>query len=61
LPEERAELQVNAAAAGLSASTYLLRVGLGYRVSGILGHRRVEELIKMMPTLAGWAGPSNSG
>jgi hypothetical protein len=56
LPEERAQLQANAAAANLSASTYLLRVGLGYEVHGILDHRRVEELLKINADLGRLGG-----
>ncbi len=45
LPAERQQLQELAQSAGLTVSTYLLRVGLGYRVPGILDNKRVEELI----------------
>lgn len=47
LPEEKQQLEANAAATGLSTSAYLLKVGLGYRVRGILDHRRVEELARI--------------
>jgi hypothetical protein len=47
LPEERAQLLANARAAGKSASTYLLNVGLGYPVPGLLDQRRVEELLRV--------------
>jgi hypothetical protein len=47
LPQERAQLQANAAAANHSVSTYLLKVGLGYQVTGVLDHRRVEDLIRI--------------
>lgn len=47
LPEEHQALRANADAAGLTVSTYLLRVGLGYRVSGVLDNRRVEELARI--------------
>jgi hypothetical protein len=47
LPDERAQLQASADAACRSLSTYLLTVGLGYQVSGILDHRRVQELIRI--------------
>lgn len=47
LPEERAQLQKLADAANKSVSSYLLQVGLGYRVKGILDHRRVEELARI--------------
>jgi hypothetical protein len=47
LPDERAQLKTLAAAANKSLSTYLLNVGLGYPVRGILDHRRVEELLRI--------------
>ncbi len=47
LPAERQESQALADAAGLTVSTYLLRVGLGYRIAGILNYKRVEELARM--------------
>jgi hypothetical protein len=56
LPEERAQLQANAAAANRSISTYLLMVGLGYKVTGILDNRRVEELIRINADLGRLGG-----
>ena len=47
LPEEKRQIEANAAATGLSASSYLLKVGLGYRVRGILDHHRVEDLARI--------------
>ncbi|MGZ4823084.1 MAG: conjugal transfer transcriptional regulator TraJ [Terriglobales bacterium] len=47
LPEEHAELKRLASAANLSLSTYLLTVGLGYEVRGVLDHRRVEDLLRI--------------
>ena len=47
LPSERQEIQALADAAGLTVSTYLLRVGLGYRIEGILDNQRVEELARI--------------
>ena len=47
LPDERAQVQAKADAAGLSLSTYLLRVGQGYEIQGILDHRRVHDLAKV--------------
>jgi hypothetical protein len=47
LPDERAQLKALAAAANKSLSTYLLNVGLGYRVCGVLDQRRIEELIRI--------------
>jgi len=47
LPAERAEIQKQAAAAGLSVSAYLLKVGLGYQVRGVLDHKAIEELVRI--------------
>jgi len=47
LPDERAAVQAKADAAGLSLSAYLLRVGMGYEIHGILDHRRVHDLAKV--------------
>jgi hypothetical protein len=47
LPEERAQLQANATAAGMSVSSYVRNVSLGYRVRGIQDHRYVEDLIRV--------------
>ncbi|WP_367899693.1 conjugal transfer transcriptional regulator TraJ [Xanthomonas oryzae] len=47
LPDERAAVQAKADAAGLSLSAYLLRVGVGYEIQGILDHRRVHDLAKV--------------
>jgi hypothetical protein len=47
LPDERLQIEANAQAAGLSLSTYLLKVGMGYRIRGILDNNRVEELARI--------------
>jgi hypothetical protein len=47
LPDERTQLQANAAAARMSVSNYMLHVGLGYGVRGVQDHRYVEELIRV--------------
>jgi hypothetical protein len=47
LPGERLQIEANARAAGLSLSTYLLKVGIGYRIRGILDHQRVDELARI--------------
>jgi hypothetical protein len=47
LPAERAELKSLARAANQSVSTYLLNVGLGYEVRGVVDHRQVEELARI--------------
>ena len=47
LPAEEAQIKRLAAAAGLPVAAYLRNVGLGYRLQGILDHRRVEELARI--------------
>lgn len=47
LPDEELEIKRLAAAAGLPVAAYLRNVGLGYRVSGILDNKRVEELARI--------------
>lgn len=46
-PDEASEIRRLAMAAGLPVAAYLRNVGLGYRVQGILDHRRVEELARI--------------
>lgn len=47
LPDEELEVKRLAASAGLPVAAYLRNVGLGYRVSGILDNKRVEELARI--------------
>ncbi|MEX3547655.1 MAG: conjugal transfer transcriptional regulator TraJ [Burkholderia sp.] len=47
LPDERNQIEAHAQAAGLSLSAYLLNVGMGYQVRGILDNKRVEELARI--------------
>jgi hypothetical protein len=47
LPDEKRQIEAGASAAGLSVSTYLLKVGMGYQVRGILDNKRVEELARI--------------
>ncbi|MEF8738535.1 MAG: Protein TraJ [Accumulibacter sp.] len=47
LPEERHQIQANAQATGLSLSTFLLNVGIGYQVRGIVDNKQVEELARI--------------
>jgi hypothetical protein len=47
LSGERAAIEANAKAAGLSLSTYLRSVGMGYEIRGVLDHQRVNELAKI--------------
>lgn len=47
LPDEKRALELAAKSVGMSISTYLRRVGLGYEVRGILDNKRVEELARI--------------
>jgi hypothetical protein len=47
LPDEKRALELAAKSVGMSISTYLRRVGLGYQVRGILDNQRVEELARI--------------
>ena len=47
LPTEKTQLEDAAKAVGMSVSAYLLNVGLGYQVTGILDNKRVEELARI--------------
>jgi hypothetical protein len=47
LPEERAQLESQARASCSSLSGYLLHVGLGYRVQGMLDQERVDTLSRI--------------
>ncbi len=56
LPDERVQLQANAAAARMSVSNYMLHVGLGYRVRAVQDHRYVAELIRVNSDLGRLGG-----
>lgn len=47
LPDERAAIEANAEAAGLSVSAYLLAVGQGYQVRGVTDFENVRELMRV--------------
>lgn len=47
LPQERALIAANAAAAGMSVSAYLLAIGQGYEVRGVLDYAHVRELARI--------------
>ena len=47
LPAERRQIEAKANAAGLSLSTYLMNVGIGYQIRGIVDHKHVEELARI--------------
>ena len=46
-PEERETIEQQARSTGLSKSSYLLRVGMGYPIRSIVDHHHVEELVKI--------------
>ena len=47
LPEEKAQIEANAKAAGMSLSSYLLVVGQGYKIQGVVDFEQVKELAKI--------------
>jgi hypothetical protein len=47
LSAERAAIEANAKAAGVSLSTYLRNVGMGCEIRGVLDYQRVDELAKI--------------
>ena len=47
LPGEKAQIAENAKAAGLSLSTFLLRVGAGFEVRTVLDYQRIDDLAKI--------------
>lgn len=47
LPEERDRIDANAKAAGMSLSAFLLAVGQGYKVTGIVDFEQVRELARI--------------
>ncbi len=47
LPEEKAQIEANAKAAGMSLSSYLLVIGQGYKIQGVVDFEQVKELAKI--------------
>lgn len=47
LPEERAQIEANAQAAGLSVARFLREVGQGYRVNSVVDYAQVRELARI--------------
>jgi hypothetical protein len=43
LPQEKEQIIENAKAAGLSLSTFLLRIGAGYEVHTVLEYQRIDD------------------
>lgn len=56
LPSERAQISANADAVGLTVSTYLLRVGIGYEIKSTLDSQLVTELAKVNADLGRLGG-----
>lgn len=56
LPEEKALIEANAAAAGKSVSSFLLAVGQGYQVTGIVDAEQVREMAKISGDLGRLGG-----
>lgn len=46
-PDEKQAIEQQAVSTGLSKSSYLLRVGMGYPIRSIVDHHQVEELVKI--------------
>jgi hypothetical protein len=44
---DRRQIEAKAKAAGQSLSAYLVNVGIGYEIRGIVDHRQVEELARI--------------
>nr|AFY24257.1 conjugal transfer relaxosome component [Shuttle vector pKV12]AWI97856.1 TraJ [Shuttle vector pBACOV]AWI97859.1 TraJ [Shuttle vector pBACOV-sfGFP]AXF54472.1 TraJ [Shuttle vector pBACOV-SPLipB-cel8A]AXF54477.1 TraJ [Shuttle vector pPgrac-cel8A]AXF54483.1 TraJ [Shuttle vector pPxylA-cel8A]AXF54489.1 TraJ [Shuttle vector pPxylA+-cel8A]AXF54495.1 TraJ [Shuttle vector pP43-cel8A]AXF54500.1 TraJ [Shuttle vector pPtrnQ-cel8A]AXF54505.1 TraJ [Shuttle vector pPylb-cel8A]AXF54510.1 TraJ [Shuttle len=47
LPDERRAIEEKAAAAGMSLSAYLLAVGQGYKITGVVDYEHVRELARI--------------
>jgi hypothetical protein len=47
LPEERRQIEAKVNAVGLSLSAYLLNVGIGYQIRGVVDHKQVEDLARI--------------
>ena len=46
-PDEKQAIEQQGRSTGLSKSSYLLRVGMGYPIRSIVDHHQVEELVKI--------------
>ncbi|MGL4473349.1 MAG: conjugal transfer transcriptional regulator TraJ [Shewanella sp.] len=56
LPEEKARIENNAARTGKSASAFLLAVGQGYEVSGVVDAEQVREMARINGDLGRMGG-----
>jgi hypothetical protein len=56
LPEEKGLIAANAAQAGKSASAFLLAIGQGYEVTGIVDAEKVREMARINGDLGRFGG-----
>ncbi|MGI2002090.1 conjugal transfer transcriptional regulator TraJ [Shewanella frigidimarina] len=56
LPDERAVIEENAKAAGKSVSAFLLAVGQGYKITGVVDAKEVREMAKISGDLGRLGG-----
>lgn len=56
LPEEKAQIQANAAAAGLSVASFIRKVAMGYQVESIVDIEQVVELSRVNADLGRLGG-----
>jgi hypothetical protein len=56
LPEEKMQIEANAAAAGLSVAAYLRKVGMGYDVESMVDIEQVNELSRVNADLGRLGG-----
>lgn len=56
LPEERDLIAANAKAAGKSVSSFLLAVGQGYQITGVVDAERVREMARISGDLGRLGG-----
>ncbi|MBV2143745.1 conjugal transfer transcriptional regulator TraJ [Falsochrobactrum sp. TDYN1] len=47
LPNERVAIEQNAAVAGMSLSSFLLTVGMGYKITDIVDYEHVREMARI--------------
>ena len=56
LPDEETEIKTNAARAGISTAEYLRRLGLGYKIHGMIDQKSIMELSKINADLGRLGG-----
>ncbi|EHZ1105462.1 conjugal transfer transcriptional regulator TraJ [Salmonella enterica] len=47
LPEEKLQIEANAAATGLSVAAFLRKIGMGYEVGGIVDLEQAREMVRI--------------